>query len=84
MCVTLMWFPSLKEQYIFIHDAVLEYLTCGDTDICAEKLQRTLRGDISSTTTIEVTRLQKQFTVKLSLENSHAVTLMHYLLLCRH
>ena len=64
-----MWLPSLKEQYIFIYDAVLEFLTCGDTEICAEKLQCTLRGDISSTTTIEVTRLQKQFMVKLSLEN---------------
>ena len=34
--------PSLQEQYIFIHDAILESVTCGDTQIVAGDLQHAL------------------------------------------
>ena len=34
--------PSLQEQYIFIHDAVLESVTCGDTQIGAGDLRDVL------------------------------------------
>ena len=34
--------PSLQEQYIFIHDAILESVTCGDTQIVASDLQDAL------------------------------------------
>ena len=30
--------PVIQEQYVFIHDAVLESLTCGDTQIPASGL----------------------------------------------
>ena len=30
----------LQEQYIFIHDAILEAITCGDTQIVAGNLGR--------------------------------------------
>ena len=30
---------SLQEQYIFIHDAILESITCGNTQISAANLQ---------------------------------------------
>ena len=31
-----------QEQYIFIHDAILEWLTCGDTEIDAGNLRTCL------------------------------------------
>ena len=31
-----------QDQYIFIHDAILESLTCGDTEIKAADLRRKL------------------------------------------
>ena len=65
-CVTFMGLPSLKEQYILIHDAVLEKLTCGDTEISAENLRHTLKEDPTNTTAIGITRLQKEFMVKLT------------------
>ena len=34
--------PSLQDQYIFIHDAVLESVTCGDTQIGAGDLRDVL------------------------------------------
>ena len=30
--------PPTQDQYVFIHDAVLESLTCGDTQIPASEL----------------------------------------------
>ena len=33
---------SMQDQYMFIHDAVLEQLVCGDTQIQASGLNRTL------------------------------------------
>ena len=33
---------SLQEQYIFIHDAILESVTCGDTQIVAGDLRDAL------------------------------------------
>ena len=32
----------LQDQYIFIHDAILESVTCGDTQIEAGNLRRRL------------------------------------------
>ena len=34
--------PAVQDQYMFIHDAVLEQLMCGDTQIQATDLNRTL------------------------------------------
>ena len=33
---------ELQEQYIFIHDAILELVTCGDTQIDAVNLRKSL------------------------------------------
>ena len=33
----------MQEQYIFIHDAILEAVTCGDTQISASNLQRCIQ-----------------------------------------
>ena len=35
-------FSMLQDQYIFIHDAILESVTCGDTQIEAGNLRRRL------------------------------------------
>ena len=34
---------STQDQYVFIHDAILESMTCGDTQIEAGNLRRKLR-----------------------------------------
>ena len=33
---------SLQEQYVFVHDAVLEFVVCGDTQIVAADLRKVL------------------------------------------
>jgi len=40
-CIIL-YFLTVQEQYIFIHDAVLEYITCGDTSIEAPNVMRAM------------------------------------------
>ena len=42
ICVHIPPTPSLQEQYIFIHDAVLESVTCGETQIAAGNLRHAL------------------------------------------
>lgn len=32
-------FLCLKDQYVFIHDALLDYITCGDTTMSASSLR---------------------------------------------
>ena len=53
----LMLFSS-QDQYIFIHDAVLESVTCGDTEIKAADLRRKLvklkTRDQSGLTTLDL------------------------------
>ena len=54
---------SLQEQYIFIHDAILESVTCGDTQIVAGDLRDALEKLRMSTQTGQ-TGLSSQFQVK--------------------
>ena len=53
-------------QYVFIHDAILEAVTCGDTQIDSRnlraKLNKLQRKDRSGKTELEL-----QFTVSLNL-----------------
>lgn len=35
-------FPCLQDQYVFIHDALSDFLTCGDTSVPAHELRRTI------------------------------------------
>ena len=32
----------MQDQYVFIHDALNDYLTCGDTSVPAHELRRTI------------------------------------------
>lgn len=56
--------PPTQEQYVFIHDAVLEWLTCGDTQIVPTNLRMELaRLDTVSPDT-NITGYQQQFKVQ--------------------
>ena len=33
---------DLQKQFAFIHDTIVEYITCGDTEIAAAKLEETI------------------------------------------
>ena len=48
---------------MFIHDAIVEQLTCGDTQISAEDLQTTINNLMKSSGTAHRTGLQSQFQV---------------------
>lgn len=37
--ITLFWYFSLQEQYVFIHDAILEACLCGDTSLTASQVR---------------------------------------------
>ncbi|CAI8024123.1 Receptor-type tyrosine-protein phosphatase alpha, partial [Geodia barretti] len=50
------------EQYIFVHDAILEDLLCGDTQIDARIFHKSMRKIINSPQTY-VTEFEKQFKV---------------------
>ena len=58
VCVCVCGVCVLQDQYIFIHDAILESVTCGDTQIISGDLRTTLnklqRQDQSGKTEIEL------------------------------
>jgi len=54
-----------QEQYIFIHDAILESVTCGDTQIDAGHLRASLDNLIKKNQ-FEMSELEIQFAVRLS------------------
>lgn len=39
VCIPFFPPPSLQAQYVFIHDALNEYITCGETEIAANNLR---------------------------------------------
>ena len=52
-----------KEQYIFLHDAVLESVTCGDTEISSANLRLAVRKLNKINPADNTTMLQTQFKV---------------------
>ena len=52
---------SPQAQYVFIHDAILEYVTCGDTQINAVDLRTAITGLMKQLS--GVTGFQNQFAV---------------------
>ena len=54
---------SPQNQYVFIHDALNDFLTCGDTSILAHELRRTI-STMSQTDVDGETGFQKQFEVR--------------------
>ena len=53
----------LQEQYIFIHDAILEAITCGDTQISACDLRTNIQKLSNSDPETNVTGFESQFKV---------------------
>ena len=52
-----------QEQYIFIHDAILESVTCGDTEISSANLRLVLKKMIKNNPQDSANQLQMQFKV---------------------
>ena len=59
---------TLQEQLIFLHDAILESVTCGNTQISASDLRAVIRkyGKVDPST--GVTHFQSQFNVSVILQ----------------
>ena len=53
----------IKEQYIFIHDAILESVMCGDTEINATNLRSTLMKMNKKNKKDNLMKLETQFKV---------------------
>ena len=54
----------LQEQYIFIHDAILESVTCGDTEISSANLRLIMKKMSRVNPETKATPLQTQFKVQ--------------------
>lgn len=52
-----------QEQYIFIHDAILESVTCGNTEISSADLRLTIKKMSRVNPDDNMTILQTQFKV---------------------
>ena len=63
------WF--IQEQYIFLHDAVLESVACGDTEISSANLRLTVRKLNKINPADNTTMLQTQFKVNMQASVSH-------------
>ena len=64
LCIHYVW---VQEQYIFIHDAILEAVTCGDTQISASDLRRNIHKLCQRNPETRLTGFEGQFKASLSL-----------------
>ena len=55
----------IQEQYVFIHDAILESVTCGDTEISSANLRLVLQKMSNVNPKDNATAFQTQFKVKI-------------------
>ena len=53
----------LQEQYVFLHDAVLEAIICGETEIPTDKYESSLQSLKMINPQTGITSLQSQFDV---------------------
>ena len=65
MCVCVCVHTLQQDQYVFVHDAILEAVTCGDTQIDASNL-RTVMRKLKDRNQSGKTGFEHQFTVCLS------------------
>ena len=56
----------LQDQYIFLHDGMLESVTCGDTEISSANLRTAMRRLNRLNPADNTTGLHTQFKVKMS------------------
>ena len=64
---------GLQEQYIFIHDAVLEAVTCGDTQITARDLREAIQQLDQRDPLTHTTGFENQFKASVTLR----ITFVH-------
>ena len=57
----------MQEQYIFIHDAILEAVTCGDTQISAGDLHRSIQKLSHRDPKTNLTGFESQFKARNAL-----------------
>ena len=53
----------MQEQYIFIHDAILEAVICGDTQMSAYDLRKSIRKLTQRNPQTHFTGFERQFKV---------------------
>ena len=61
VCLMCVYVCVLQEQYIFIHDAILEAVTCGDTQINAGDLRKNIHQLSHRDPKINLTGYESQF-----------------------
>ena len=52
----------MQDQYIFIHDAILELIMCGDTQIYAGDFHKKIRRNAKNS---QINEFENQFMVRL-------------------
>jgi len=65
---------QLQAQYVFIHDALEELITCGDTSFSAQNMRVKVNRMSKVNPETEITGYQKQFQVEMI----HCYKLIHY------
>ena len=63
-CMNVWSLPCVQEQYIFLHDAMLESVTCGDTQITAADLRLKIKKYDKVDASTGLTTFQSQFNVR--------------------
>ena len=63
-CIVIWVDPSPQEQYAFIHDALCDYLTCGDTSIPAYQLRGEMEEMEKVDNNTRISGFESQFKVQ--------------------
>ena len=67
----------MQEQYIFIHDAILEAVTCGDTQISASNLRRSIQKLSHRHPETNFTGFESQFKAYIIQLSAVTITMLH-------
>ena len=54
----------MQDQYIFIHDAILEVIMCGDTQIDAADFHKKIRKNSKCAQNSQINEFENQFLVR--------------------
>lgn len=68
-----MCYVSFQRQYVFIHDALLEAIECGNTDVSARDLSEQYRLLCALDDSMQKTMLQMEFEVHIHLDRTELV-----------
>ena len=62
---------DLQEQYVFLHDAILESVICGDTQVNAADLRHIMHKYTKADVSTGLTKFESQFNVSVALFRTH-------------